>query len=120
VFAFCNQLAKRFYHIRLVLWFFGIMSVLVFAGVLFLADSATNSSYALASLTALLWALWMLAFAYGFVEGVPVIDPAAHFLTRLRMRLKLGFLWVLATVLAGLMVVAVVLTFRAIGILLDA
>ena len=96
------------------------MSVLVFAGVLFLADSATNSSYALASLTALLWALWMLAFAYGFVERVPVIDPAAHFLTRLRMRLKLGFLWVLATALAGLIVVAVVLTFRAIGILLDA
>ena len=119
MFAFCNQLAKQFYYVRLVLWFFSFMSLVVFAGVLFFGDNSINSSYALASLTALLWVLWMLAFAYGFVEPIPVIDPAAGFWTRLWMRLKLGLLWVLAVVLAGLMVVAVVLTFRAIGILSD-
>ena len=91
-----------------------------FAGVLFLEGGAIDGSYALAALTSLLWALWMLAFAYGFAEEAPIVDPAASIWKRLGSRLKLGFLWILAVAMAGLMVVAVIMTFRTIGILLDA
>ena len=117
---FYNRIAKRLYGFRSAIWVLSVLSVAAFAGVLFLAGGVIDGSYALAALTLLLWSLWMLAFAYGFVEPVPAVDPAARFWTRLRARLKLGFLWMLAVAMAGLMIVAVIMTVRTIGILFDA
>jgi hypothetical protein len=117
--AFCNKVAKQLYTFRAVLWVLGFMSVVAFAGILFLADGSISGSYALAALTSLLWALWLLAFAYGFVEQAPVIDSSTRFRTRLGACLKLGLLWIFVFVLAGLMAVAAILTLRTIGILFE-
>jgi hypothetical protein len=115
-----NRLAKRLYGLRSILWAFGILSVGAFAGVLFLADGSIDGSYALAALTFLLWALWLLALAYGFIEDPPSVDPASRFWVKLGTRLRRSVLWLLALGLAALLIVAVIMTARTVGIVLAA
>jgi len=120
ILAVYNRLAKRLYGLRSILWALGILSVGAFAGVLFLADGSIDGSYALAALTFLLWALWLLALAYGFFEELPLVDSASGFWARLGTRLRRGFLWIVAFGLAALLIVAVSLTLRTVGIVVDA
>ena len=118
--AFYNRLAKRLYSLRAILWALGVLSIGAFVGVLFLESGSIDGSYALAALTFLLWTLWLLALAYGFFEELPEVDAAARFWTKLGARVRRGFLWVLALSLTALLVVAVIMTVRTAGIMLDA
>ncbi|MFL2546731.1 MAG: hypothetical protein ACJ0SL_05145 [Candidatus Rariloculaceae bacterium] len=114
-----TQVATQLFGIRRLLWTLGVGSIMAFIGVLFLADGAIDGSYALAALSLLLWSLWALALAYAFIEPAPVIDPAARLRTRFAVRLKRIWLWVLALLMAGLMIVAVIMTMRTVGLVLD-
>ena len=96
------------------------MAVVLFGGALFLSDGTIDAAYALASLTLMLWTLWLLAIAHGFVEPVPEIDPAARFWARARLKFRRATVWVLAFAMTVLFVMAIVMTIRTIGIAIQA
>ena len=116
--TFCYRLAQRLYRLRVVLWIVGATSTALFGGALFLSDGTLDAAYALVSLTLLLWALWFLAFAYSFVEPAPVPDSGARLWTRAKAKLRRATAWVLAIVMTLFFGLAVVMTTRAIGIVL--
>ena len=113
------RLAQRLYRFRVVLWILGVTSAALFGGALFLSDGTIDAAYALASLTFVLWALWLLAVAHSFDEPVPEIDPDARIWTRVRLMLRRATAWILAIIMTVLFVLAIVMTTRAVGIVLD-
>ncbi len=114
--ALYNRLAKRLYGLRSILWALGALAVGGFGCVLFLSDGSINSSYALLSVTILLWTAWLLAVAHSFVEPVPVIDPAARVWTRFKAKLRRGLNWAQALTMTALFILALVMTMRTTGI----
>ena len=117
--ALYNRLAKRLYGLRLMLWALGALAIGAFGGVLFLSDGSIDSSYALVSLTSLLWTAWLLAVAHSFVEPVPEADPAARLWARFKAKLRRGLLWIQALAMTVLFILALVMTMRTTGIMLD-
>ncbi len=113
-----NRLAKRLYRLRPVLWALGALAVGAFGGVLFLSDGLIDSSYALVSITILLWTVWLLAVAHSFVEPVADVDPAARLWTRFKAKLGRGLVWAHALIMTVFLILAVVMTTRTTGIVL--
>ena len=66
----------------------------------------------LASLTALLWVLWLLAVTFMFVDPAPEPDPAAPLRRRIMIRLRRGLSALLALLTTALLFVAVGMTIR--------
>jgi len=116
--TFFYRLAQRLYRLRFVLWVVGATSVALFAGALFLSGGTIDAAYALVSLTLLLWALWLLAVSYCFVEPAPVLDSGARLWTRTKVKLRRAMLWTLAVAMILLFGLAIVMTTRAVGIVL--
>jgi len=116
--AFYNRLAKQLYGLRLILWALGVLAVGAFGGVLFLSDGSIDGSYALVSVTFLLWALWLLAVAHSFVEPAPVAVPAAGVWRKFSVKLRRGLARVLALSMTALFILTVVMTIRTTGIVL--
>jgi hypothetical protein len=79
---------------------------------------STDGLLALASLACLLWALWMLAVAYVFIDAAPIHDPEASLLRRLVAKLRRGLGILLAIAMTAMLAVAVVLTFRTVSLML--
>ncbi len=116
--TFFYRLAQRLYRLRVVLWVVGATSVALFAGALFLSGGTIDAAYALVSLTLLLWTLWLLAVSYCFVEPAPVLDTGARFWARAKVKLRRAMLWTLAVAMILLFGLAIVMTTRAVGIVL--
>jgi len=115
---FFHRVAQRLYRLRILLWIVGATFTALLSGALFLSDGALDAAYALVSLTLLLWVLWLLAFAYSFVEPAPVSDSGARLWTRAIVKLRRATAWVLAIVMTLFFGLATVMTTRAIGIVL--
>ncbi|MFP6829501.1 MAG: hypothetical protein VCC36_10785 [Gammaproteobacteria bacterium] len=116
---FFNRLAQRLYRLRVVLWIVGATSTALFGAALFSSGGTIDAAYALVSLTLLFWALWLLAVAYSFVEPAPVVDSGARFWARVKVKLRRAMFWILAVAMTLLFVLALVMTTRAIGIVLE-
>ena len=112
-------LARRLYKLRPILWALGALAVGAFGGVLFLSDGSIDGSYALVSITILLWAVWLLSVAQSFVEPVAAVDPAASIWSRFKARLRHGLVWAHALMMTALFILALVMTIRTTGIVLD-
>ncbi len=113
-----NRLAKWLYRLRPVLWALGALSVGAFGGVLFLSDGSIDSSYALVSVTILLWTVWLLAVAHSFVEPVAEVEPAARVWARFKAKLTRGLAWAQALTMTVFFILALVMTMRTTGIVL--
>ncbi len=116
--AFYNRFAKRLYRLRPVLWALGVLAVGAFGGVLFLPGGLIDSSYALVSITIVIWTVWLLAVAHSFVEPVAAVDPAARVWARFKAKLGRGLAWTQALTMTVLFILAVVMTMRTTGIVL--
>ncbi len=116
--AFYNRFARRLYRLRPVLWALGALAVGGFGGVLFLSDGLIDSSYALVSITILIWAVWLLAVAHSFVEPVAEVDRSARLWARIKARLRRGLVWAQALTMTVLFILALVMTMRTTGIVL--
>ncbi len=116
--AFYNRFAKRLYRLRPVLWALGVLAVGAFGGVLFLSDGLIDSSYALLSITIVIWTVWLLAVAHSFVEPVAEVDPSARLWSRFKTRLRRGLVWAQALTMTVLFIFAFVMTTRTAGIVL--
>ena len=112
-------LARRLYRLRSILWALGALAVGAFGGVLFLSDGSIDGSFALVSLVSLLWALWLLAVAHSSIEPVPEVDPAARTWTRIKAKFRRGLVWAQALTMTALFILALVMTIRTTGIVLD-
>lgn len=116
--TFYYRFARRLYRFRVPLWFLGGISICTFCSALFLSNGSIDSDYALVSLTLLLWALWLLAVAFSFIDPAPAIDPDASFWRRLGARLRRVLTWILVLGMTALFVLAVAMTSRTLGIVL--
>ncbi|HEY5624127.1 MAG TPA: hypothetical protein VIV14_10235 [Gammaproteobacteria bacterium] len=79
-----------------------------------------NALYALALLACLLWALWMLAVAYIFIDPAPVYDASASLMRRLVVKLRRGLGVLISIAMTAMLAVAVSLTFRAVSLMVSA
>jgi len=116
--TFFYRLAQWLYRFRVVLWIVGATSTALFSGTLFLSDGTLTAAYALVSLTLLLWVLWLLAVAYCFFEPAPVPDSGARLWTRAKVKFRRATVWILAIVMSLFFGLVIVMTTRAIGIVL--
>ena len=116
--ALYNRLAKQLYRLRPVLWALGALAAGAFGGVLFLSDGLIDSSYALVSITILLWTVWLLAVAHSFVVPVAGVDPEARVWARFKAKLRRGLVWAQALIMTALFILVLVMTMRTAGIVL--
>ena len=116
--AFYNRFARRLYRLRVVLWALGAIAVAAFGGVLFLSDGLIDSSYALVSITIVIWTVWLLAVAHSFVEPVAEVDLSARLWSRFKARLRRGLVWAQALTMTVLFILSLVMTMRTTGIVL--
>lgn len=86
----------------------------------FVISGATGQSLALAAIALLLWSLTLTAFLRAFAGPLPRPDPRAGLLSRLRTRLARLYRWVLAGLIAGLLVLVIWFTLRAGLLIADA
>lgn len=118
VLEFYNRLARRFHVHRPLLWLISGFTAAVAAGTLFLSGGSTDEAYTLASITVLMWSLCLIMVTYGFSAPLPCIDSNAGLLARLKLRAKLGFLWLMAIVTTALSLLVAFVSLRALGIVI--
>ena len=110
-----HRLAGRLYPFRVLIGILGGGAVIVFAAVSLALGSNVDALYALASLTALLWVLWLLAVTFIFVDPRPELDPAAPLRRRVAIRLRRGLALILALLTTALLFVAIAMTIRTLS-----
>ena len=79
----------------------------MFAGAVLRLGAIDDQRATLGAITVLLWAIGLLTLAYSFREPLPVSAPGAGWFTRQKIRIRRGFLWLMAlamTLLSGLVV----------------
>jgi len=111
------RFASFLYRFRAVLWVLAMVAVGLFLTALFARGSSIDAAYALASLSVLLWALWLLAVAHSFVRLPPEVQPGDRFWLRTKTRFQRATAWVLALAVTGLFVLALILTTRTLGLI---
>ncbi len=106
---FCHRLARRLYRYRLALWMLSVTAVALFAGAL-LRQGAVDGQWAtLGAIAVLLWAICLLTLAYSFRAPLPAAGPETGWFTRQTIRIRRGFLWLMALamlLLTGLVIFA--------------
>jgi hypothetical protein len=107
-----HRLARRLYPFRVLIGALGVGAVAAFSAVTLAYGQTVEPLYALAALTLLLWALWLLSVAFIFVEPAPELDPSAPFRRRVATRFRRGLFFVLALLSTVLLLVAVVMAVR--------
>ncbi len=107
-----HRLARQLYPFRLLIGVLGGGAVAAFIVVALALGWTVDVLYALASLTALLWVLWLLAVTFIFVEPKPELEPAAPFRRRVAIRLRRAAALVLALLTTALLLVAITMTIR--------
>ncbi|MGI9258089.1 MAG: hypothetical protein ACR2QQ_04585 [Gammaproteobacteria bacterium] len=107
-----HRLARWLYPFRVLIGAIGVGAVAAFSAVTLAYGGDVEPLYALAALTLLLWALWLLSVAFIFVEPAPELDPSAPFRRRVAIRFRRGLVLVLALLATALLFVAVAMTVR--------
>lgn len=90
----------------------------VFAGTLVVSDGSADEAYIMACVAVFLWSLCLTMIAYGFWAPIPLVDPKAGLWARLKLRVKRGYLWLLAIVTTALSVLVAFTSLRVLGIVL--
>ena len=113
-----GAIGRRLYRVRRLLWTFVALSLLIFLGLSFWAGPSEDQTYELTSLVLLLWTLSLVVVAETFAAPPPVVDPQARFMARLRARISRGIRWVMTLTTTALLVLVILLSFRAAGLLM--
>jgi uncharacterized MAPEG superfamily protein len=114
--TFFYRIAQPLYRFRWVLWV-----LLLIAGGLFAAavlGIVAGEDLPLASFLACLWMGFVIAFANAFMAPIPEIRSGAGWLSRLKVRLRRGLLWLIAVGTVILFAFVVLFSIRALGLLL--
>jgi nitrogen fixation/metabolism regulation signal transduction histidine kinase len=109
--------ARVLYRGRRLLWVIAAAALIVFA--FGLVTGAESESYPLAALIGVIWMVFLLAFAYLFHRELPDAIPERGFIERLRWRISVAFIWVMAGAVTALGVMVLFLSSRAVGLLLS-
>ncbi len=104
-----HRLARRLYRYRLVLWGLSVGAVALFAGAVLRQGAVDDQWATLGAIAVLLWSICLLTLAYSFRAPLPVAGAGAGWFTRQTIRIRRGFLWLMAlamTLLTGLVIFA--------------
>ena len=114
--AIYHRLARRLYPYRVVIGVLGGSAIAAFFAVALALGGTVDALYALASLTVLLWVFWLLSVTFIFVDPKPALEPVAPFRRRVMIRVRRGFLILLALLTTALLIVAIAMTFRTLSL----
>jgi hypothetical protein len=106
---FYHRLARRLYRYRLALWLLCVSAVALFAGAVLRRVPIDDQWATLGAIAVLLWAICLLTLAYSFNAPPPAAGPKAGWFARQAVRIRRGFLWLMAlamTLLTGLVIFA--------------
>ena len=118
MFAFYDTLGRRLHGYRAVLWILVAVAVVVFLGVVFFAPPSDDQTYALSAILLLLWSLSLVVVVQTFAAPAPDVDPSAGFIQRARTRFVRAFRWLMAITTTALFAFVILLSFKAVGLLL--
>lgn len=108
-----HRLARRLYGYRWALWLLCGIAVAVFAGAVLLPDVVGDErTITLGALVLLVWAICLMTLTYSFTAPLPAAGPDSGWLARKLIRLRRGFLWLMALAMSLLTVLVVILSFR--------
>jgi hypothetical protein len=106
---FYHRLARRLYGYRWVLWLLCGLAVALFSGALLFRGTADDQWATLGAIAVLLWTICLLTLAYSFNAPLPAAGPEAGWFARQAIRIRRGFLWLMAlamSLLTGLVIFA--------------
>jgi len=104
--------------VRRLLWGIAMLAVVAFVVALVPLYRGASYTYALTAVTVLLWTLWLVSVAHSFTSAPPVLDRRAPLTVRVKVRAKRALLWLLAIVMTLLLGLVVVVSARALGMIL--
>ena len=116
--SFYNALGRRLHAFRTLMWILAAVAVAVFLSAVFWTEPGEDQTYTLGSIVLLLWALNLVVVAEAFAVPAPEVDPRSKLMDRLRVRLSRGFRWIMAITTTGLFGFVILLSFKALGLLI--
>lgn len=117
ILGFYGTLGRWLHAYRFLLWCVVAFAVATFLGIVFWAEPAADQTYALSSIVLLLWALSLVVVAQAFAVPAPELDPRARLTDRIRIRVTRAFRWFMAASTTCLFCFVILLSFRAVGLL---
>lgn len=111
-----HRIAQPLYRFRGLLWILLLVVASVFMAAVL--GFAAGEDLPLATFLACLWVGFLIAFANAFMAPIPVLRAGAGWLSRMKVRLRRGLLWLLAAGTVVLFAFVALFSMRALGLLL--
>lgn len=115
---FLHRLARRLAPYQRLLWSVVLICISGFIAVVALSPDPRSDAFALLSMTALVWALLLITIVHSFTRPLPSLTTATGLWQRLKLRLRLALLWLLAVAMTAVGGLLVLFSARALGNLL--
>ena len=116
--SFFHIAGRHLYRVRKLLWLLAAVCLGTFAVGVFAMDGTASQPWLIGSVVALIWTMSAVSVAYGFSRPLPEAVKGQAFFARLKVKLTRIYLWLMAALVSLISLGVIILSVRALSLLI--